>query len=214
MNTLDSIRGITYEIRKSLHHHDILKTASRILQDCFQATRCGVVCVHTGTEKTIKGYVEYPENRTDWSSFSAKRLFQETLVSDKAVQYTKGFYNPELIYELFHDDINSIMMARTSCAAGVNGIIIVQSSYPRQWTSDELILLEVLAEQVGVALIHAELLEQQVLQTKALLSQNEELQHAKDIIEQARLCDLEVSERKYRYVNRFGSYCVHLADTQ
>jgi signal transduction histidine kinase/ActR/RegA family two-component response regulator len=81
---------------------------------------------------------------------------------------------------------------RTSYQGKANGVITLHECYyDRQWQPDEIELLERVADQVGIALAQATLLEQEKQQRQLLAHQNRELQSAKLIAEAANLAKSE-----------------------
>ncbi|NJN86739.1 MAG: GAF domain-containing protein [Leptolyngbyaceae cyanobacterium SL_7_1] len=75
--------------------------------------------------------------------------------------------------------IKSILAVRTSYQNNPNGLIILyQCDRHRQWTVEEIDLLESIAAQVGIAIAQAKLLEQ-------ARQQQQELQQAKETAEAA-----------------------------
>ncbi|MGB3650353.1 MAG: response regulator, partial [Rivularia sp. (in: cyanobacteria)] len=76
--------------------------------------------------------------------------------------------------------IKSMLAIRTSYQGECNGVIgLHQCNYYRQWTRDEIELLESVAAQVGIALAQAHLLEQETQQKQELTIKNSQLEQAK-----------------------------------
>ena len=76
--------------------------------------------------------------------------------------------------------IKSILAIRTSYQGESNGSIgLHQCNYYRQWTRDEIELLESVAAQVGIALAQAHLLQQETQQKQELTIKNSQLEQAK-----------------------------------
>ncbi|HEY9709669.1 MAG TPA: response regulator, partial [Oculatellaceae cyanobacterium] len=82
--------------------------------------------------------------------------------------------------------LKSMLAIRTSYQGQPNGIIMLQQcdSY-RHWHEDEIELLEAVADQVGIALAQARLLEQETRQREQLTQQNLALEQARRAAEAA-----------------------------
>ncbi len=82
--------------------------------------------------------------------------------------------------------LRSLLAVRTSYLGQPNGLIgIYQYSTYREWTTDEIELLEAVADQVGIALAQAQLLEQEMHQREKLTEQNFALEKAKRAADKA-----------------------------
>ncbi|RCJ39568.1 hypothetical protein A6770_38825 [Nostoc minutum NIES-26] len=77
-------------------------------------------------------------------------------------------------------ELKSMLSVRTSYQGQPNGAISLhQCSYVRQWTPDEIELLEAVAIQLGIALVQAHLLEQETQRREELTWKNFALEQAK-----------------------------------
>lgn len=77
-------------------------------------------------------------------------------------------------------EIKSMLAIRTSYKGVPNGIIgLHQCDRQRQWTPEEIELLEAVAAQVGIAIAQAELLRHEQQQRQLLAQQNQELEQAR-----------------------------------
>jgi Signal transduction histidine kinase len=82
--------------------------------------------------------------------------------------------------------LKSMLAVRTSYQGKPNGIITLhQCDATRQWTPDEIELLEDVAAQVGITLAQAQLLETEVERQRQLAEQNEALDQARQAAEVA-----------------------------
>ncbi|QYO63839.1 response regulator [Leptolyngbya sp. 7M] len=68
--------------------------------------------------------------------------------------------------------ILSLVAIRTSAQNQANGILLLQCNQQRVWTIDEILLLETIAAQIGMALAQAKSVEQEQKQLEALAYQN------------------------------------------
>jgi signal transduction histidine kinase/DNA-binding response OmpR family regulator len=88
--------------------------------------------------------------------------------------------------------LKSMLSIRTSYQGEPNGAIgLHQCSYFRQWTRDEIELLEAVAAQLGIALAQAHLLEQETRRREELTLKNFALERAKRQAEAANLAKSE-----------------------
>lgn len=103
-------------------------------------------------------------------------LIPEVLAHDRAVAIVDVYADPRLqsIQALYHQaDIKSLLTVRTSYQNQPNGVITLQQcSQYRDWTVDEILLLEAIAAQIGIALAQAQSAEQEQKQLEALEYQN------------------------------------------
>lgn len=146
---------------------------------------------------------------------------QQVLASDRAVASPDVSADPllapmrSLCAQL---GIQSMLAVRTSYQGQPNGIISIhQYDRPRDWTIDEIELLEAIAAQVGIAIAQARLLEQAHKQREALDYHNQLMRQE---IRDRRLAEaaLQSSEAELRalfaamtdlvmVVDREGRYC-------
>jgi PAS domain S-box-containing protein len=204
------LEEITREIRQSLDTKQIFQAAATKIGAVFQVNRCLIhAYIATPVEaKTFKlgqwnsgapfpqiplvaeyleqGYdsilaIEIPSTE---SPYLEQVIAQDTAISsvdvdaDPLLQASASFCQ--------RIGLKSILAIRTSYQQEPNGLIeLHQCDNFRQWTADELHLLEAVADQVGIALAQARLLEQEMYQREKLLEQNLALGQAKRIADQA-----------------------------
>jgi hypothetical protein len=95
----------------------------------------------------IKGYAEYPEDTSRNYMNNFDRIIGN-IGTDRPVHFLRGT-TPGELFDLFDEEIRSVLAVGTTCGVGINGFILVQAAYSRQWTKDEFTLLETLGEQVS-----------------------------------------------------------------
>lgn len=121
---------------------------------------------------------------------------QQLLSQDKAIACSDVFAEPllESAQKICdHFEIKSMLGVRTSYKGEVNGVIgLHQCDRQRQWTLEEIELLEFIAAQLGVALAQAKLLEQEKQARVKLEKEIRDRLHAE--------AALKESESKYRHL--------------
>lgn len=199
------LRKLTTDIRQSLDTQKIFTTAVQMIGEVFNVSRCHI---HSYTSSPVEEFpivAEYLQPGCDsmWgTTIQANQLahIQQMLSQEKAL-LTSNVYTDPLIYPSLKNrsiQLKSILAVRTSYQGQPNGAIVLQhcqqdlnrqdflqlpmaeqNDMLRQWTADEVELIEALANQVGIALAHAKLLEQEKQQSHKLSEQNHELLVAK-----------------------------------
>jgi PAS domain S-box-containing protein len=192
------LKRITEEIRSSLDIQQIFRTASDQVGRVFQANRCLIRSYVAEPSPEIPLVAEYLEEGI--KSIAHVRIpvignphAQKLLLGDRAVAspniYTEPLLAPvrSLCVQL---QVKSMLSVRTSYKGEANGVVTVhQCDRFRQWTEDEIELVEAVAAQVGIAIAQARLLEHERYQRQELILKNTALEQAKreaDIANQAK----------------------------
>jgi signal transduction histidine kinase/ActR/RegA family two-component response regulator len=205
------LRNITQEIRQSLDADQIIQTTVDRIGSAFQASRCHIHFYAADSrffpivgEYLSDGYgsmlgVNISVDKTPYA--------QQLLAQDQALACV-NVYAESLLLRAIPDDraieLKSLLMVRTSYQGQPNGAIVIhhcdrplsrpdflalpveeQQRLTRLWTIEEMELLEAVASQVGIALAHAQLLEQEQQQRQELTQKNEALIRAKQEAELA-----------------------------
>jgi PAS domain S-box-containing protein len=189
------LKQITQEIRQSLDTQQILQTTAMQVGRALRVNRCllfryeatppsRLVCVAeylTGKHTSLLNLLELVVNGNPY--------LQEILSQDRAIPVTHVDAHQLLqpFARLFHRlGVQSLLTVRTSYHGQPNGVINVhQCDATRCWSEDEIELLEAVADQVGIALAQAHLLEQEKQQREQLAEQNVALEQAKQAAEVA-----------------------------
>jgi len=188
------LRKITQEIRQSLDIKTVFQTTVDQVGLAFKVNRC---LIHTYILKPtpeIPLVAEYLE--LGYQSCLKFRIpvignpfAKKVLSQDQAVSAPNVYTEPllEWCVDICHQiDLKSMLAVRTSYQGKANGIITLhQCDNTREWRTDEIELLEAIAEQVGIAIAHGHLLEQEIQQREELTVKNDALQEAKKAIEAA-----------------------------
>ncbi|AFY57826.1 signal transduction histidine kinase [Rivularia sp. PCC 7116] len=188
------LKQITHEVRRSLDIKQIFDTTAIQIANAFNVDRCLIHQYITGSVTKIPTAVEYLE-----PGIQSMRYYQipiagnphaeKMLSQDSAIATPNVFAEPLLKSELDiceRMEIKSMLAIRTSYQGEANGSIgLHQCDRYRQWTRDEIELLESVAAQVGIAVAQARLLQQETQQKQELTIKNSQLEQAKQGAETA-----------------------------
>ncbi len=179
---------ITQEIRQSLDTQQIFQTTATQIGQAFHVNRC-VIHTYIGTATPATPLVaEYLESSC--TSILDREIpvvgnphMQQLLANDQAIASPQVDQEPLLkpVLPLCQQiQVKSLLAIRTSYKGEPNGVIgLHQCDRHREWTSDEIELLEAVAAQVGIALAQANFLEQEKQQREELAIKNAALELAK-----------------------------------
>ncbi len=182
------LKQITHEVRRSLDAKQIFETTAIQIANAFKVNRCLIHQYIPGSINKIPTVVEYlepgyPSMRHFQIPIEGNPHAQKMLSQDSAIATSNLFTEPllEAAVDICAEmQIKSMLAIRTSYQGEANGIIgLHQCNYYRQWTKDEIELLESVAAQVGIAVAQARLLQQETQQKQELTIKNSQLEQAK-----------------------------------
>jgi len=182
------LKQITNEVRRSLDAKQIFETTAIQIANVFKVNRCLIHKYIPGSVNKIPTVVEYlepgyPSMRHYQIPIEGNLHAEKMLSQDSAIATPNVSTEPLLESELdicAKMRIKSMLSIRTSYQGESNGSIgLHQCNYYRQWTRDEIELLESVAAQVGIALAQAHLLQQETQQKQELTIKNSQLEQAK-----------------------------------
>ncbi|MEO1559029.1 MAG: response regulator, partial [Cyanobacteria bacterium J06632_19] len=188
------LKQITHEVRRSLDIKQIFDTTAIQIANAFKVNRCLIHQYINGSVIKIPTVVEYlepgiPSMRHYQIPIVGNPHAEKMLSQDSAIATPDVFAEPLLTSELDiceRMEIKSLLAIRTSYQGEANGSIgLHQCNYYRQWTRDEIELLESVAAQVGIAVAQARLLQQETQQKQELKIKNSQLEQAKQGAEAA-----------------------------
>ncbi|NEO18458.1 MAG: PAS domain S-box protein [Moorea sp. SIO4A1] len=188
------LKQVTQEIRQSLKTKQIFQTTATQIGQVFQVNRCTIHTyvsqpyprIPTVAEYLEKGYLSILDLEIP---ILGNPYLEQLLVQDRAISSPNVYQDPLLkpmIPICRQIGVKSMLVIRTSYQGEPNGVIgIHQCDEFRQWSLDEIELLEAVADQVGIAIAQARLLEQETRQREQLTEQNFALEQARRTAEAA-----------------------------
>lgn len=190
------LKRLTEDIRQSLNAHQIFATAATQIGQAFDVNRCLIHTYSAGSTPQILLVAEY---LTGYPSVSEWELtLKNNALVNSIMQQEQAFafcnIETQMESELSHSadtyqqiELKSLLAVRTSYQGEPNGKIeLHQCDRSRQWTQDEIDLLEAIAAQVGIAIAQAQLLEQETKQRQELTARSQELTFKNLALEQAK----------------------------
>jgi len=188
------LKQITEEIRRSLDAQKIFQTTVQQVGPAFAASRCLLLVYEPKPEPYLVCVAEYvapgvAPSQTYRVPVLGNPHAQKVLAHDTAVATADVTQDPLLapMQSLCQTlQIHSLLAVRTSYKGEANGVIgLHQCDRYRDWTTAEITLLEDVANQVGIALAQARLLEQEREQRAQLAAQNRILEETRRAAEAA-----------------------------
>ncbi|MBD2663730.1 multi-sensor hybrid histidine kinase [Richelia sinica FACHB-800] len=188
------LKKITQKIRQTLDSQEIFETAATEIGQAFGVDRCLIHTYVSDPSPRIPLVAQYVAS--DYCSVSTLEIpitgnpHAETLIrQDQAIASPNVYQEPLLQAAIpLCQDLNmkSMLSVRTSYQGQPNGVICLhQCSYFRQWTPEDIELVEAVADQLGIALAQAALLEQETKQREELSIKNAALERARVAAESA-----------------------------
>ncbi len=189
INQAHLLKRITTQIRSTLSSQQIFQTTVDLIGQTFGVNRCLIYSYTAQIQPEVPLVAEYLETGYNSLVNISLPIEEEILAQDKAIAIRDvyGGELPETTAQIYDQaDLKSLLGVRTSYNSQPNGIIVLhQCDRFRNWSSEEIKLLESLADQVGIALTQAHYLEQEKQQGSLLTTKNLELEKAKKAAEAA-----------------------------
>ena len=188
VNRANLLKQITQEIRQSLDTKQIFQTTATQIGQALRVNRCVIhtyIAVPTPQIPLVAQYLEAGyDSILDLSvPITGNPHAERVLAQDAAVASPDVTIDPLLQGALpicQKIGVKSMLVIRTSYQGEPNGVIgLHQCDSLRFWSDDEIELLEAVADQVGIAIAQAHLLEQEKRQHEQLFQQNLALEKAK-----------------------------------
>lgn len=189
------LEKITQKIRQSLDTKEIFETAATQIGQAFAVDRCLIHAFISDPVPRIPLVAEYniapspcSQQKSEVPMVGNPHVI-EMMTHDRAIASPNVYQDPLLqsaCQICSQMGLKSMLAVRTSYQGEPNGAIgLHQCSYFREWTTEEIELLEAVAAQLGIALAHAHLLEQETRQREELTVKNFALEQAKRAAEAA-----------------------------
>lgn len=199
------IRQVTDEIRWQIDSKKIFETTVAQVARTFGVNRCIIHTCSQSPPSAISTVAVYAE-----SGYQLPMTFQiplhnnsyaiAVLAHDQVIPVPDVATDPRLaaLQPLWNQvQVQSILAVRTSYQGQPTGMLeLHQCDHQRDWTEEDSHLLQAIAAQVGIALQHAKLLEQEQQQRQLLDRQNRDLQHEIRDRHQAQEALKELAERQ------------------
>jgi PAS domain S-box-containing protein len=188
------LKQITQKVRSTLDTQEIFQTTATQIGRVFGVNRCTIHTYLSQPYPHLPCVAEYLEPGHESAldlelSVTYNPYTEKLLAEDIALASPDVFADPLLESSLpmcRRIGLKSMLAVRTSYQGEPNGIITLhQCDATRQWTPDEIELLEDVAAQVGITLAQAQLLETEVHRQQQLAEQNEALEQARQAAEVA-----------------------------
>ncbi|MCT7952243.1 response regulator [Ancylothrix sp. C2] len=182
------IKQITQEIRQSLNAQQIFETAAVQIGQAFGVSRCLISTYEENPQPHFPVVAEYvalgssPSAEVDLLATSPGYT-EKLMTQDKAIASPDVYCDSLLVGDqriCTKLNLRSALAVRTSYQGEPNGAISLhQCDRYRRWSADQVELLESVADQVGIALAQAKLLEQETRQREELTLKNRALEQTR-----------------------------------
>ncbi|MBD2480793.1 response regulator [Planktothrix sp. FACHB-1365] len=182
------LKQITHKVRSKLETQEIFQTTATQIGRVFGVNRCSIYTYRSDPYSHLSCVAEYLESGYDSTlnfeiSVTYNPYIEKLLAEDAAIASVDVFTEPLLESSspmCRRMGLKSMLAVRTSYQGDANGIIMLhQCDKMRQWIPEEIEFLEDVANQVGLTLAQAKLLEVEVQNRQQLAEQNKALEEAR-----------------------------------
>lgn len=181
------LEQITAVLRHSLEVQEIFEMTATQIGRAFGVNRCLIHSYEATPIAQLSTAAEYVQGCAPIAHLllpvTGNPHAEQVLGSDRAVSAVDVWNDPlfqPVVEQAQQWQIRSMLAVRTSFQGEANGAISLQQcDRLRDWTADEIDLLEAVAAQVGVVIKQAQLLEQERQQRQELTHKNTALERAR-----------------------------------
>ena len=204
---------ITLKIRESLQIDEILQTTVTEVQKLLKADRVLIFRLETNGSGTVVQEAVLP----GWPVILGENIFDPCFKEEYLERYRQGRISAIEDIEAAHIQachreflqkfaVRANLVVPILVREGIWGLLLAhQCAAPRQWNNFETELLQQLANQIGIALSQAQLLEQETRQSQELARSNADLEQfayvaSHDLQEPLRMVTsyLQILEQRYK----------------
>ncbi len=192
------LQTLNDKIRQSLNYDEIFQTAAEEIGRAFQVNRCLLHTITTAPQRVdfakVPFIAEYLSG--DYPSVSSVPIpVKDNPHLERLTSQEKAIASPNVYEEatlaggeelLRAIQVKSMLAVGTFYQGELNGLLVLhQCDRYRDWTTEEIELIEAVAAQVGIAIAQSQLLEQEKQRLKELEQKNQDLLLAKQEAEAA-----------------------------
>ncbi|MGD1903491.1 MAG: PAS domain S-box protein [Geitlerinemataceae cyanobacterium] len=182
------LRNITQQVRQSLDTQAIFQTTALQIGRAFQVDRCAIYACSpepSAAATVVAEYLggEYPSMLDCVVPIAGNPYIDQLLREDVAIVVPDVYADSRFLSTqdfCCEIELKSLLAMRTSDQGQPNGAIALhQCGTYRRWSAEEIGAIGAIAEQVGIALAQAQLLERETQQRQQLAEQNLALEAAR-----------------------------------
>ncbi len=156
------LQQITASLHRSLDFDAILETVVAGLQHELQLTRCSVWFPDPGGELLIRRAAgkacAAPGAGAVWPVAWDALADRQVVAADDVASYGMASPVPPHVGELAHVVAQAAIAAPILLDAELKGLLLLETEHPRRWDVSQIRLIEAIAEQLSVALVHARMM--------------------------------------------------------
>ena len=169
------LEQITQSIRQSLDIEEIFQTTVDIVGETFSCDRCQIISYDVSSPQVIAEYLKSSDRSLLGKSFNFPQLASDLpfLACDRALSEPIFKDNFALFQQLRIESLMAVSLSSGKKSQKSAWVLVLyrqskENKPSRQWTQEEIELLQEVATQVDIAIAQAELLEREKQHSQAL----------------------------------------------